>query len=53
MVTSEDLRGAVEHEVGAVLERTQEHRAEDGVVDHDPGAGAMGGGDRCVEIREG
>ena len=51
MVPGEDLRCAVQHEVGAELERTEQDRAEHRVVDDDDRAGpAWACGDRDVQI---
>ncbi len=41
-MTAEELGGRVHHDVGSVLERTDEIRRGDGVVDHERHAGLMG-----------
>jgi hypothetical protein len=53
VVTGQDLRRAVQHEVRAVLDRAQQDRAEHRVVDDHDGSGGVRGGDRHVQIGEG
>ena len=50
VVAGENLGGAVQHEVSAVLERAQQEGAEHSVVDDDLRARRVGVGDRGVEI---
>lgn len=52
VMAREDLRRAVQHEVGAVLDGTQQDRAEHGVVHDDSRAGLVRLRDRCIEVRK-
>jgi hypothetical protein len=51
MMSAEELRGAVDHQIGAVLQRPAKHRGGKGVIDAEQHPVATGNAGQAIQIR--